>query len=146
MNKKIVMGLVALAVSLMFTSGLMAQEKASTAAAVPAQTPKVERFNGVVESVDMAKKDMVVTFQKDKMGFSLSDHTKVFDTGKKELKLSNLKKGEWASVEYNNEGSQRIAQIIHVSPFNHSERASSAGNRSNKRMSAENAPKTSLNW
>jgi hypothetical protein len=136
MNKKIVVGLIALAVSFMFTSGLMAQEKASTAAAVPAQTPKVELFNGVIESVDMSKKDVVVEFQKDKMSFSLNDQTKVFDEGTKVMKLSELKKGEWASVEYNKEGNERIAQIIHLSHFR----------ESGHMFSAEKAPKTSLNW
>ena len=146
MNKRILMGIIALAVSLMFTSALMAEEKASTAAAVPAQEVKMELFNGVIESVDMSKKDVVVEFQKDKMSFSLNDKTKVFDEGTKVLKLSDLKKGEWASVEYNKEGSQRIAESIHVSPFKKSEHVASTGNTTNKMMSTEKAPKTSLNW
>jgi hypothetical protein len=146
MNKKMLMGIMALALSLMFTSTLMAEEKASTGVSVPAQKAKVELFNGVVESVDMAKKDMVVEFHKDKMSFSLNDQTKIFDKGTKELKLSDLKKGEWASVEYNKEGSQRIAQSIRVSSPKKSEPLSSAGNTTKKMMSTEKAPKTSLNW
>jgi hypothetical protein len=134
MNKKILMGVIALAVSLMFSSALMANEKASPATAVPGQ--KMELFNGVIESVGMSKKDMVVEFQKDKMSFSLNDQTKVFDEGTKVLKLSDLKKGEWASVEYNEEGSQLIAQSIHVSHFK----------ESGHKFSAEKAPRTSLNW
>jgi hypothetical protein len=134
MNKKILMGIIALAVSLMFSSALMANEKASTAAAVPGQ--KMELFNGVIESVDMPKKDVVVEFQKDKMSFSFNDQTKVFDEGTKVLKLSDLKKGEWASVEYHKEGSQRIAQSIHVSPFS----------ESGQKFPAEKGPRTSLNW
>jgi len=41
------------------------------------------------------------------MSFSLNNKTKVFDEGTKVLKLSDLKKGQWASVEYTKEGSQR---------------------------------------
>jgi hypothetical protein len=134
MNKKILMGIIALAMSLMFSSALMANEKASPAPAVPGQ--KMELFNGVIESVDMSKKDMVVEFQKDKMSFSLNDQTKVFDEGTKVLKLSDLKKGEWASVEYNKEGSQLIAQSIHLSHFR----------ESGHMFPAEKAPRTSLNW
>jgi Cu/Ag efflux protein CusF len=145
MNKKILMGIIPLAVSLLFTSRLMAQAEASTAVAVPAQKTRVELFNGVIKSVDMSKKDVVVQFQKDKMGFSLKDKTKVFE-GTKELKLSDLKKGEWASVEYKKEGSQRIAESIHVSSFKKSEHVASTGNTTNKMMSTEKAPKTSLNW
>ena len=134
MNKKIVMGLIALAVSFVFTSGLMANEKATTATAAPAQ--KMELFNGAIEKVDMSKKDMVVEFQKDKMSFSFNEKTKVFDQGTKVMKLSDLKKGEWASVEYNKEGNQRIAQIIHLSHFR----------ESGHMFPAEKAPRVSLNW
>ena len=134
MNKKILMGMMALAVSLTFASGLMANEKAATAVTAPAQ--KMELFNGVIEKMDMSKKDVVVEFQKDKMSFALNDQTKVFDEGSKVMKLSELKKGEWASVEYNKEGNERIAQIIHLSHFR----------ESGHMFSAEKAPKTSLNW
>ena len=134
MNKKILMGMMALAVSLTFASGLMANEKAATAVTAPAQ--KMELFNGVIEKVDMSKKDVVVEFQKDKMSFALNDQTKVFDEGTKVMKLSELKKGEWASVEYNKEGNERIAQIIHLSHFR----------ESGHMFSAEKAPRTSLNW
>ena len=134
MNKKILMGMMALAVSLTFASRLMANEKAATAVTAPAQ--KMELFNGVIEKVDMSKKDVVVEFQKDKMSFALNDQTKVFDEGTKVMKLSELKEGEWASVEYNKEGNERIAQIIHLSHFR----------ESGHMFSAEKAPKTSLNW
>ena len=135
MNKKIVMGLIALAVSLMFTSGLLAQGTAPATTAAPAQAVKIEKFNGAIENVDMSKKDVVVEYHKDKMSFSLNDQTKLFE-GAKELKLSDLKKGEWASVEYNKEGNERIAQIIHLSHFR----------EPGHMFSAEKAPRTSLNW
>jgi Cu/Ag efflux protein CusF len=147
MNKKVLMGILGLAVSLMFTSGLMAQEKASTAAAAsaasaPAQEMKVEKFNGVIENVDMAKKDVVVEYHKDKMNFSVGDKTKVFE-GKKELKLSDLTKGLWASVEYNKEGNQFLAQTIHVSPSKKEEPMASSVKTSGEQMkSNEKAPET----
>ena len=152
MNKKVLMGIIGLAVSLMFTSGVMAQEKASTAtaapaaaapaAAAPAQAMKIEKFNGVIENVDMAKKDVVVEYHKDKMSFSVGDKTKVFE-GKKELKLSDLTKGLWASVEYNKEGNQCLAQTIHVSPSKKAAPMASSGMSSEKHMmSTEKAPET----
>ena len=152
MNKKVLMGILGLAVSLMFTSGLMAQEKASTAAAAPAavapaatarvQEMKLEKFSGVIENVDTAKKDVVVEYHKDKMSFSVGDKTKVFE-GKKELKLSDLTKGLWASVEYNKEGNQFLAQTIHVSPSKKTEPMASSGKTSGESMkSPEKAPET----
>jgi hypothetical protein len=119
----------------------MAQEKASTAAAVPAQEMKIEKFNGVLESVDMSKKDVLVEYHKDKMSFSLNDKTKVFE-GTKELKLSDLKKGQWASVEYNKEGNQRMAQSIHVSSAKKGDHMTSSGMTTKKMMSTEKAPET----
>jgi Cu/Ag efflux protein CusF len=139
MNKKIVMGLIALAVSLMFTSGLMAQGTAPAPTAAPAQAAKIEKFNGAIENVDMSKKDVVVEYHKDKMSFSLNDKTKVFE-GTKELKLSDLKKGEWASVEYSKVGDQMVAHSIHVSPAKKSEPMASSGKPMEKMMSTEKAP------
>ena len=141
MNKKTVMGLIALAVSLMFTSGLMAQGTAPAATAAPAQAVKIEKFNGAIENVDMSKKDVVVEYHKDKMSFSLNDKTKVFE-GTKELKLSDLMKGRWASVEYNTEGNQRMAQSIHVSSAKKGDHMTSSGMTTQKMMSTEKAPET----
>ena len=146
MNKKVLMGILGLAVSLIFTSGVMAQEKAPTAAAAPvaatAQMMKVEKFNGVIENVDMAKKDVVVEYHKDKMNFSVGDKTKVFE-GKKELKLSDLTKGSWASVQYTKEGNQMLAQTIHVSPSKKVKRMVSSEKTAGKQMvPTEKAPET----
>ena len=146
MNKKVLMGILGLAVSLIFTSGVMAQEKAPTAAAAPvaatAQMMKVEKFNGVIEHVDLAKKDVVVEYHKDKMNFSVGDKTKVFE-GKKELKLSDLTKGSWASVQYTKEGNQMLAQTIHVSPSKKVKRMVSSEKTAGKQMvPTEKAPET----
>lgn len=74
MYKKVLMGILGLAVSLMFTSGAMAQEKAPAVAAVPSQEMKVEKSNGVI---DMEKKDVVVENQEEKLSLSEGDKTKL---------------------------------------------------------------------
>jgi hypothetical protein len=162
MKRRIFMGILGLAVSLMFVSAVMAQEQAATAtsapaqekaatsmaaptqektatpmAAGPAQVRKLEKFNGVVENVDMSKKDVVVQYHKDRMSFSVGDKTKFFE-GKKELKFSDLNKGLWASVEYQKEGNQKLAQVIHVSPAKQAKnKASSEGMTEKKMMTPE---------
>jgi hypothetical protein len=157
MKKSIFMGILGMVVSLMFVSGVMAQEKAATAAAAPAhekapakmstpahekaattnpapvQAMKLEKFHGVVRSVDMAKNDMVVQYHKDKMSFSVGDKTKLFE-GKKELKFSDLNKGLWASVEYQKEGNQLLAQSIHVSPVKLAKNMASSKGMTEKKM------------
>jgi Cu/Ag efflux protein CusF len=125
----------------MFTSGLMAQGTAPSATAASAPAVKIEKFNGAIENVDMSKKDVVVEYHKDKMSFSLNDKTKVFE-GTKELKLSNLKKGEWAAVEYSKVGDQMVAHSIHVSPAKKSEPMASSGKPMEKMMSTVKAPES----
>ena len=105
------MSIVALAVSVAFVSGVMAQQKPAPAA--PSQESKLEKFSGVVEKVDEAAKDLLVQFHKEKMTFSMGDHTKIME-GKKELPFTDLKKGMWASVEYKKEGNKLIAESISV--------------------------------
>ena len=92
-----------------------------------------EKFNGVVENVDMAKKDVVVQYHKDKMSFSVGDKTKLFEGGK-ELKLSDLNKGLWASVEYQKEGNQLLAKSIHVNPVKHAKNTASSKRMTEKKM------------
>jgi hypothetical protein len=139
------MGILGMVVSLMFVSGVMAQEKAATTAAAPAQKKpaaamaapsmamKLEKFHGVVRSVDMAKNGVVVQYHKDKMSFSVGDKTKLFE-GKKELKFSDLNKGLWASVEYQKEGNQMLAQVIHVSPVKRVKNTASSKGMTEKKM------------
>jgi hypothetical protein len=150
MKKGIFTGILGMVVSLMFVSGVMAQEKASTAAApahekaattmaAPAQAMKLEKFHGVVRNVDTAKNDVVVQYHKDKMSFSVGDKTKLFE-GKKELKFSDLNKGLWASVEYQKEGNQLLAQSIYVSPVKMAKNiASSKGMTEKKMMTSKKA-------
>jgi Cu/Ag efflux protein CusF len=145
MKKSIFMGILGVFVALVFVSGVMAQEKAATATAAPAhekaaakmaaptQVMKLEKFHGVVRSVDMAKNDVVVQYHKDKMSFSVGEKTKLFE-GKKELKFSDLNKGLWASVEYQKEGNQLLAQSIHVSPVKLAKNMASSKGMTEKKM------------
>jgi Cu/Ag efflux protein CusF len=112
-EKTILMRIVVLAISVVFVSGVMAIQK-PVPQATTTQENKLEKFSGVVEKVDEASKDVLVQFHKEKMIFSLGDHTKIVE-GKKELPLSDLKKGMWASVEYKKEGNILLADSIHVS-------------------------------
>jgi Cu/Ag efflux protein CusF len=112
--KTILMSVLALAISVVFVSGVMAQEKQAPAQATTTQETKLEKFNGVVEKVDQATKDVLVRFHKENMTFSVGDHTKIVE-GKKELPFTDLKKGMWASVQYKKEGNKLVAESMHVS-------------------------------
>ena len=113
MKKTILMSLVALAVSVAFVSGVMAEQKPAPQATT-AQETKLEKLCGVVEKVDEATKDVLVQFHKEKMTFSMGDHTKIME-GKKEMPFSDLKKGMWASVGYKKEGNKLLAESMLVS-------------------------------
>jgi hypothetical protein len=112
--KTILMSVLALAISVVFVSGVMAQEKQAPAQATTTQETKLEKFNGVVEKVDQATKDVLVRFHKENMTFSVGDHTKIVE-GKKELPFTDLTKGMWASVQYKKEGNKLVAESMHVS-------------------------------
>jgi PIN domain nuclease of toxin-antitoxin system len=113
MKRTILMSIFVLAISVAFVFGVMAEQKTAPQATT-AQETKLEKFNGVVEKVDEATKDILVRFHKEKMTFSLGDHTKIVE-GKKELPFTDLKKGMWASVEYKKEGEKWVAESISVS-------------------------------
>jgi hypothetical protein len=115
MKNGIIKGMLCLAVALMFVSVFVTQGSVAAAMTTPAQGMKAEMFSGVVKNVDTAKKDVVVQYHKDKMTFSVGDKTKLYE-GSKALKFSDLNKGLWASVAYEKEGNQLVAQTIHVSP------------------------------
>jgi len=112
--KSLFVVLSSLVMILTFGSMVMAQEKSASAPAAPSQEQKLEKFSGVVENVDEATKDVMVQFHKEKMTFSVGDHTKIME-GKKEVSLSDLKKGMWASVGYEKEGNKLVAESIHSS-------------------------------
>jgi hypothetical protein len=109
------------------------QEKAAAVSA-PSKAMKSETFNGVVESVDTAKNVVAVEYHKDRMTFTVNDKTKL-NEGERALKLAEVNKGLWASVEYQKEGNQMLAQSIHVGPVKQSMKtASSKGTTESKMM------------
>lgn len=114
MKKTLLTSILALAISVAFVSGVMAQQKPAPAQTAPVEATKMEKFKGVIEKVDEATKDVLVQFHKEKMTFSLGDHTKIME-GKKELPFTDLQKGMWASVEYKKEGNTLMAESMGVS-------------------------------
>jgi hypothetical protein len=128
MKSRLLMGVFALAVSFIFVSVVTAAEKSTAAMSAPpvaVEHMKLESFNGVIENVNPANKDVLVEYHKDKMTFVVGDHTKIFE-GKKELNLSALNKGQWASVKYSKNGDQLVAESIHVSPVKESKNMTSS--------------------
>ncbi len=110
------MGIFALMISFAFVSGVMAQQKPAATPAPAAQQSKLEKFSGMVEKVDSAKKEVFVKQGKEEMTFSLGEKAKIME-GKKELSLNDLKKGTNVSVEYTKEGTKLIAESISVGPM-----------------------------
>jgi hypothetical protein len=108
MKKTLLMSIIALAVSVAFVSGGIAQQKAA-----PAQKALWEKFRGVIEKVDEAKKEVFVQGEKEKMTFSVGEQTKISETTNK-LPLSGLKKGMAVTVEYKKEGNKMLAEWIDV--------------------------------
>ncbi len=102
-----------LAVSVIFVAAAMAAEQKAPASATPV-APKLEKFSGVIEKVDVAKKDVAVKSGKEEIIFSLSDKTKITE-GKKTLALADLKKGQEVTVEYKKEGTKSVAEMVSVS-------------------------------
>ena len=112
--------MLAVVVSLFFGSTLMA------VAAMPSPMMKLENFNGVIENVNVANKDFIVQYHKDKMNFTVNDTTKIFE-GSKACSFSDLNKGMWASVEYTQEGNQMLAQVVNVSTAQQPKHMTSSG-------------------
>jgi hypothetical protein len=139
-KKTLMMSFVALAVSLAFASAGMAQQKPAVSQPAPAQA-KMERFNGVVEKVDPANKDFVAQFHKETMTFSVGESTK-FMEGSKNFPFSDLKKGMWANVEYQKEGTRLVANMVNVSmPKAETKPATSA---QPKELKKENPPEKTM--
>lgn len=102
-----------LAASVIFVAAVMAAEQKAPASATPA-APKLEKYSGVIERVDVARKDFSVKSGKEEMTFSLSDKIKITE-GQKTLALADLKKGQEATVEYTKEGNKSVADMVSVS-------------------------------
>ena len=120
MKSSMMLSLLAIGLSMVFVSGVMAQQKPVTPAPAatapsPALESKLDKFTGAVEKVDPGTKEVVVQMHKEKMTFSVGDKTKIME-GKKEMPFSDLKTGQWASVQYKKEGEKLMAETIRVSP------------------------------
>ena len=113
LKKSLLTGFVALAISVAFASMGMAQQSPTAAQSTPAQA-KIEKFNGVIEKVDSANKEFVAQFHKESITFSAGEHTK-FMQAAKAFPFSDLKKGMWASIEFQREGNKWIANSVNVS-------------------------------
>ena len=111
--KRAMLSVLGIALSVIFVAAVMAAEQKAPASATPA--PTYEKYSGVVEKVDAAKKDFSVNSGKGEMMFSWTDKTK-FTEGSKELSFNELKKGQEVTVEYAKEGNKSVAQSVSVSP------------------------------
>jgi len=117
MKKTILMSIVALAVSVVFVSGVMAGQK-PTPQATTAQGTKLGKFSGLVEKVDEAKKDFSVDLHQQRMTFDLDRYSKITEA-KERLPFVDLTTETpfdwlWASVQYEKEGGKLMAERINV--------------------------------
>ncbi len=113
--KRVMLSVLAVAFSLIFVAAVMAAEQKVPAPASATPTPTFEKYSGVIEKVDVAKKDFSVKSGKGAMLFSSTDKTKVTE-GSKVLSFNELKKGQEVTVEYTKEGNKSVAQSVSVSP------------------------------
>ncbi len=107
--KRAMLTVMALAISV-----IMAAEQKAPASPATTPAPSLEKYSGVVERVDVAKKDFSVKNGKEEMTFSWTDQTKITQ-GTKALSLADLKKGQEVVVEYKKEGNKSVAEMISVS-------------------------------
>ena len=112
--KKAMLTVMVLALSVIFAAAVMAVEQKAPASPAATPAPSLEKYSGVVERVDVAKKDFSVKSGKEEMTFSWTDKTKITE-GKKTLSFADLKKGREVSVEYKKEGNKSVAEMISVS-------------------------------
>lgn len=111
--KRVTLTVMVLAISVIFVAAVMAAEQKAPASATPA-APKFEKYSGVIEKVDVARKDFSVKSGKEEITFSLTDRTKITE-GKKDLSFTDLKKGQEVTVEYTKKGNKSVAEMVSVS-------------------------------
>jgi hypothetical protein len=147
MNKTILMSLVVLAVSVAFVSAGVAQQKPASAQMAPAQTASMktapakvawEKFSGLIEKADGAKKEVWVKGQKETMAFSVGERTKISEVATP-LSFSDLKKGVSVRVEYKKEGNKRLAEWIDVTHKVEAKKEASASMEAKKMNPSERA-------
>jgi Cu/Ag efflux protein CusF len=103
-----------LAISVIFVGTVMAAEQAPASAATAPTAQKLEKYSGVVEKVDAARKEFSVKSGKEEIIFSWTDKTKITE-GQKALSFANLKKGHEVTVECTKEGNKWAAEMVSVS-------------------------------
>ncbi|MGZ3513137.1 MAG: hypothetical protein ACXU93_04215 [Thermodesulfobacteriota bacterium] len=113
--KRAMLTVMALAILVIFVSAAMAAEQKAPAPTSAMPTPTYERYSGVIEKVDAAKKDFSVKSGEEEMMFTWTDKTKVTE-GSKTLSFNELKKGQEVTVEYTKEGNKSLAHSISVTP------------------------------
>jgi Cu/Ag efflux protein CusF len=113
--KRAISAVMTLAISVILVIAVMAAEQKAPGSATPA-TPKFEKYSGVVEKVDVAKKDFSVKSGKEEMTFSCVDKTRITE-GKKDLTFADLKKGLQVTVKYIKDGGKLVAAKISVRTF-----------------------------
>jgi len=111
--KRAMVTVMALTISVIFATAVMAAEQKAPASPATTPTSSLEKYSGVVEKVDVAKKDFSVKNGKEEMTFSWTDKTKITE-GTKALSFTDLKKGQEVTVEYKKEGSKSVAEMISV--------------------------------
>ena len=112
--KRAMLTVMVLAISAIFATAVMAAEQKAPAPAAATPASSLEKYSGVVERVDVVKKDFSVKNGKEEMTFSWTDQTKITE-GKKTLSFADLKKGQEGAVEYKKEGNKSVAEAISVS-------------------------------
>jgi len=109
MNKMILLGVAALAVSVALPFGVNAREVYGT----PAYWGDLEKISGTVERVDKAKNEIVLQTEEGMVTLSMDKGT-IISAWWRKLPLSGVKKGKWATIEYEylKEGNERLARWI----------------------------------
>ena len=111
-----------------FVSGVMAQPKPAPAPAAPASTApakakevkmeKMQKFSGTIARVDemgkMVEVKGKIKKEEKSMSFMIDDATKI-TKGKGTMKMTDLKEGMTASVQYKKDGDKMIAATIKIS-------------------------------
>jgi len=110
--KRAMLTVMALGISVIFVTAVMAGEQKAPAPATLA-TPKFEKFSGVFEKVNVARKDFSVKSGKEEMTFSCVDKARITE-GKRDLTFADLKNGLQVTVKYIKNGGKLVAAKISV--------------------------------
>jgi hypothetical protein len=110
MKKTIWMMGLAVAISVVFASGIMAKEYISTPLNWEGHLAK---FTGRIEKVDPTMKEVTVQSGKQTMTF-LTDEKTIASDWTQKVPFSGLKEGMWATVEYSHQRGQMFARWIDV--------------------------------